>query len=861
MTGSRHHQLYALLTVLGTIATGVIVIPLVRSQPEALNSFAKRLHGWQRADIAFLLCVLFAYTMYTLLSPRLAHLKFVWTHPPTWAALLVGVIVVGAVDVCVGLDPSGYRATWGEWLFYAGGSTTLVLVFWRLSHPQPIEQTTTPPDQKLSLQNLAKAKWQDIEEWLRSDAPAKYDFLDNRAVAERLVGMLLTGSRSIGLVGPFGAGKTSIVKWVSDEVANRRPDSPHLFISKHSCWAFRTSASSIHEMLTGSIRTIERAIDTFCISSLPDAYRKTFSAAGEWIDKISNLVIHTRDPSEQFEALSELLGDLNARLVLVVEDLDRNDSRSFDIQEVLAFLEQLKEYKNLAFVLTGGLSSSLRIDFAKLCDHIEYLKMIDVGHVAALVERVSGRCTDTSVFPHEALADPARNYKWNPLSGMMMRDYEELSLPQAVASLLNTPRSLRHTLGRTWAAWKSLHGEIDLNHLLAVNVLRFGAPECFQFLVRRWDRVREPPSSSPSFGRERVEQIRQAIASDWNSTIEKVEWNPTAALVVMEFILPASNPWLVKDARGGTSNDAPQGVQHERYWRRAVNESIDSDDVRDQVVIRNLRQWLKAPSVDAEMIVQICKSEAYSDIWEHLAIGVLAGNAERILLICEHALTRISREHGSAASDDSQGFAATWRIANRRVSLRPENQQWLETRISEAAPVSLRLVNSLWHFYATGQYALLPPANVNAVRQHEIGVLQSVFVDGPALERSLDSRYPWTLYQLVFDPDAQHPNGKVEEMPRWTWLSPLLLDSLRRGSFVVTSEIAHFIATRVSNSRQESWTISPAVLFGFFPNDAAEVVRRLMESASRILDKEQQAFVKSIAESAETVIQRRAENT
>jgi hypothetical protein len=35
-----------------------------------------------------------------------------------------------------------------------------------------------------------------------------------------------------------------------------------------------------------------------------------------------------------------------------------------------------------------------------------------------------------------------------------MRDYEEFALPQAVASLLNTPRSLRHALGRTFSAWQ-----------------------------------------------------------------------------------------------------------------------------------------------------------------------------------------------------------------------------------------------------------------------------------------------------------------------------------------------------------------------------------------------------------------------
>ena len=82
----------------------------------------------------------------------------------------------------------------------------------------------------------------------------------------------------------------------------------------------------------------------------------------------------------------------------------------------------------------------------------------------------------------------------------MMRDYEEMSLPQAVASLLDTPRSLRHALGRTFSAWQTLCGEIDFDHLLAVNVLRFGAPACFLFLVRRWDRLIPPRHNNHHLG-------------------------------------------------------------------------------------------------------------------------------------------------------------------------------------------------------------------------------------------------------------------------------------------------------------------------------------------------------------------------
>ncbi len=218
MKGSTHHQVHAVMTFLVAVVAGVLLIPLLRSQPEAVHKFVIELHDWQRIGFAFLLCVLYAYTMFRLFYPRIVHLLHLWTHPPAWFAWLLGLVVVGVVDVAIGLDPNGYRCTWQEWLGYAGGSIVLVAVCRRYFAPQAEEESPSESPGGLRLQNVENTDWSNLEEWLRSDAPADYDFLGNCAVAERLTTMLMDGTRSIGIVGPFGAGKTSIVKWMIDEI-------------------------------------------------------------------------------------------------------------------------------------------------------------------------------------------------------------------------------------------------------------------------------------------------------------------------------------------------------------------------------------------------------------------------------------------------------------------------------------------------------------------------------------------------------------------------------------------------------------------------------------------------------------------
>lgn len=836
------HWIHWIVNLMAVAGVGALAMPFFRSQPESVHTFAVDLADWQRILLTFLVSVLFTHLLFKLFRPRICHLKYVCYHPPTWLAWLFGGFIVAGVDLAVGLSPTRYTASPSEWAGYGLGALVFVSLFrWLTTIGDECDKSTNDSQ---SGQSPSPIDWKAVKAWLQSDAPADDDFLGSHAIAKRLKRLLESGTRSIAIVGPFGAGKTSIVKWLVELVdANSEGTTPRLLISEHSCWNFESSASSIHAMLADAIGKVERLIDTFYVRSLPESYRQTFSSGGEWLDGVSKLLFGQRDPIDQFKRLSALLGNINTRLVFVVEDLDRNDSRTFDIQEVQAFLQQLKDFPNLSFVLTGGLASSKRIDFAKLCDHIEYLKSIDHRTAADLVQRVWEGCSDAAAFPHEPLAEPDRQHVWNKLSGLMVHDLEEMSLPQAVATLLSTPRSLRHVLGRTYTAWRELCGEIDWNHLLAVNVLRFAAPECFSFLIRRWDRLHAAPSSD-------ARQFRQSVADDWNQTIQNVEWNPTAAKVVMKFLLPASESWLQENASGGSGGNARQGVQIEKYWRRAVNESIDTNDVRDQDVLRDLRKWIENPRVDSELVVQICKSSAYSDVWEDIAGQYMANQSDRILLLCQQVLTRICNEHGASSSSDSQGFVATWRFASRRVPSSPESRAWLEARIEEAAMVSIELVNGLWHYYgAPGGPFHVRSKDADLVRETEIRVLRERLVSAEALERILHPNYPHTLYQIVFDPGGHNPTS-TGNIPAWTWLSPVLVESLRRGNACVAAGVASLVATRDSGLRREPNVVDLEVLNAFFPDNAVEVIDLMAGLAERIADPVQRRLVDGIVESA-----------
>ncbi len=837
---SAQHWIHWCVNLLCVVGAGIFLIPYFRSQPESVHEFATALPDWQRQLFVFAICVILAYTLFKLFSPRLSHLRYFFTHPPTWSAWLLGGFVLCGLDLGIGLSKDSYTASWKEWLGYGLGAMLVVFAVRSLSAlAESVGQSVAK--KKASREGASSLDWTTLEPWLQSDAPASHDFLGNYSVAERLRGLLTDGTRSIGIVAPFGAGKSSVVKWIEELVE----EDDKFLLSEHSCWGFETSSASIHSMLADAIGKVEQRIDTFQVSSLPESYRQTFSAGGEWLNNLSKMLFGQRDPIDQFRRLSALLGDMGVRLVFVVEDLDRNDSRSFDIQEVLAFLQQLKGFSNLSFILTGGLSASARIDYAKLCDHIEYLRTISVHQSGLLVAVLRERCLSQEAFPHVYLTDPDDN-QWQPNRWLLLSDQDEVYPPEAFARLLNTPRALRHALSLTYRAWQNLYGEIDFDHLLAMYVLRYAAPEAFSFVLRHWHRLHDRPSDY--FGQHgHLNRIRASLQREWEQVCASVDWDARAARTLIDLILPSTPTWLDETHYGGQPR--PQGVQYERHWQRALNENIAADEVRDQTVICDIQQWIENPVPDAALVTGICSNARYSNVWEDLAYRFFSDDRDRILRLCQQVLGLIRQQHGAEASSDSQGFIPIWRYANRHAGHVEANAQWLEDQITEAASVSLELVNSLWHYWGAGNYTILRPEDRDRVRRHIIEVLQRQLITPEALVQITHPKFRYVFYQLVFDPGDHAP---VQAGPEaWGWMGSVLLAGLQSGQVTTAIGVCSLVAARDGSSRREPPTADLELIRAFFGNDALQAVEAIERLLPQV-DENDRAFVIDIVQSART---------
>ncbi len=218
------------------LLAGGFLLPALRRNPESVHAYFAAVSAWQRSIAIFAAATAVACFLFRLHSPRLAHVRprVVWRHPPLWSAWVAAGAFLCALDLTVGIGPADFTPSVRDWAVYGVGSVLLAAFGRRLTQPPERQASAVTPATTTSLDDLI-GDWPTFERWLRSERPADDDLIGNRRVARRLAEYLNTRGGTVGLVGPFGSGKSSVVAWLKDEVIRtRRPKQPEVWFAEQS---------------------------------------------------------------------------------------------------------------------------------------------------------------------------------------------------------------------------------------------------------------------------------------------------------------------------------------------------------------------------------------------------------------------------------------------------------------------------------------------------------------------------------------------------------------------------------------------------------------------------------------------------
>ena len=226
-------------------------------------------------------------------------------------------------------------------------------------------------------------------DWINKDKPITHpseDLFELSTIARHISYYLLSPDiKTIGVIGPFGSGKSSLLNLIEYYLHNKDEKFPEskniskdlykgqLLIGRVDGWG-RQKGSIAQQILTIAVESISRHVDCLSLLTMPAHYRSALTGTGNALASvIAALLSFKPEPILLLEKLDDILTSANLRLIIFLEDVDRNYADEIIKDEMPALLDRLKHLHNVSFVLAISDEYKYAEIVIRVCEHQESL--------------------------------------------------------------------------------------------------------------------------------------------------------------------------------------------------------------------------------------------------------------------------------------------------------------------------------------------------------------------------------------------------------------------------------------------------------------------------------------------------------
>ena len=430
--------------------------------------------------------------------------------------------------------------------------------------------------------------------------------------AERIAHVIATrtdpASIVIGIYGPWGDGKTSVLNMMREALATR----PNVICIPFNPWHFEN-----HQQL---IRAF--------FGTLSDGLGKTLTTkgerAGEVLQKYGHLLalaglsgaaelgekLSTVEVEQLKDRLSELLVESGRRFVVLIDDVDR-----LDRAEIHAILRLVK--------LSGGFSNTT---YVLACD--------DTVVAASLGERYGAGGTDAGRqflekivqvplhLPDAEILD-LRALSFDGVDEVLKQNDISLTEEQVEAFALHfqrgilpavhTPRQVKRFVNAIRFAVPLLKGEVNVVDQLLVEGVRTTFPNLYLSLRENRDTYLGSELEHGLGDNEKKKQASKAVVEAGLTGLAEAE--SAAALEVLKALFPRMETIFGNTSYGNDSDDAwanEQRIASDAYFRRYFQYAVPLRDIPDAEVARLVDAVIRDTAESSAMFDRVDNRRAWS---------------------------------------------------------------------------------------------------------------------------------------------------------------------------------------------------------------------------------------------------------
>ncbi len=637
--------------------------------------------------------------------------------------------------------------------------------------------------------------------WLKTDAPVRRkssDRFEHTYIAGRIARRLRGDSEqrpTLGVVGPFGSGKTSIANMLKEELETE----DRTCLVQISAWPYENVEALIRGIAHELVSELSIHVNTLAVTGLSERYLASIAEVGGVWAPLARLLRLDESPGAVLQRFANILVVTNLYFVLWIDDLSRfsegksnksRDKDSYDhslLEPVRSFLHLLDQCPNLS-VIVADTTLETRTDIGKIARFIEYIPKLTPNTVWPIIRIFRDACFDG--YPHQII-DPNSPDHRDKISQAYSRLYDRLfggsiidtmSIAQGIPILLDTPRVLKNALRLTHDIWFQLAGDIDFDDVLIASILRVVQPDIFAFISdnrKEFIQGFEEKDQNIKFDREkypvlaRLDQYQAQVEKEHDSDYFK------AIETLISFLLPNyPNESIVSS---GLHISAPQKLAIQRHtdnWANYMNVPDFSDEDSDQRAIEAIRAWQKGDK---------------SDLVDRLRDYRRAGQIETFVGIFKQSeICRLLREivmsylTESTAEWDKHSRApaltSVFRMTNDWTPEKNLLRQTLYDLLEVTVPVHLPLTQHLFQYFGEpgrdGPW-FFPEEEYDNIRARLDKIVAETYQSG-AEQQFIDALMegsPYNISWLVLGIDRQR-RGIAGELPfdGWSGFADLLLN-------------------------------------------------------------------------------------
>lgn len=651
--------------------------------------------------------------------------------------------------------------------------------------------------------------------WLEEEKPIhdpNQDLFHLTVFAKHLVRIFRsTPLKTIAIIGDYGCGKSSILKMTEyflqnpqnlskEEQKEKVFDSKKIIQCKVSGWGLQKGEAA-HYILKSVIKDLSDHVDCLGLADIPAHYRSAISNSGfGWSKAFAAITCNSKDALELLQQVDTVLKCIRQRMVIFLEDLDRNTFDKTYWDEITSLLDRLKDLDNITFVLAINQQDNAQENvLLRIAEHAVYVPPLDkVSVIEGIVKfrdicfnMTSGKDIDyisqEERDQHFGIKKTSQEYEIAEMLGIEVRTPIE-----AIAKLLNNPRLLKAALRHTWHTWQSLHGEIDFDSLLVSRVIYTASPIIYAYINENISQIRQLAyeESNNKYSRERIEKISTKLHSDLEHIISNnLDVNTIA--ILMQFLFPG---WIKDDFY---KIKKVQGVfvkEPTDYWIRLNREEILENETRDQKIICAIKNWkndqMKGAYNGLTLSEALLKVEGFAEKVEQFGL-ILDGQEVRVLAsqLFMNIIEEIKRQ--KKFNEDYKGFYNLWRLSlDKQID---EHEKWVIEELRKALPNSISFSNAIYYYWRNqnrGYHREQTPF----IRNEYIKAWKETFENNSqALINAIDPIQIYSIRHFVIyynEPEVGGPGFKAEE---WQWIAPILIEAGIKNLQLIVPQIVALV--------------------------------------------------------------------